>query len=277
MEIKIIETDKGQIEYSIVGKGIPVLFLHGGHSNCRETLFHKGFNTNKYLLITPSRPGYGNTPLNDNLTPTKTADLIVSLLNCLRIEKVILYAISAGGLTSIDLAARYPERIEKLILASAVSKKWLDRDGQIYKNSQKLFNPRIEKIVWGLIRFFSKIIPNIIANNFYPQFSKNNSHQLEKSDINELLTTFKHFSSKTGFMCDIDHDVEESQISDIQCQTLVIHSKNDNSVSFEHAEYAKKMIKKSILIGLDNEWGHLFWIGKDSNESIKKIIKFIEE
>ena len=57
MEIKIIETDKGQIEYSIVGKGIPVLFLHGGHSNCRETLFHKGCNTNKYLLITPSRPG----------------------------------------------------------------------------------------------------------------------------------------------------------------------------------------------------------------------------
>ena len=54
MEIKIIDTDKGQVEYSIVGKEKPVLFLHGGHSNCKETLFHKGFDTNKFQLITPS-------------------------------------------------------------------------------------------------------------------------------------------------------------------------------------------------------------------------------
>jgi pimeloyl-ACP methyl ester carboxylesterase len=123
MKIEIINTDKGQIEYSIVGKGKPLIFLHGGHSNCKETLFHKGFDTNKYMLITPSRPGYGKTPLDDKYTPMKTADLIVALLNYLKIDKVVLYAISAGGLTSIELAARYPERVEKLILASAVSMK----------------------------------------------------------------------------------------------------------------------------------------------------------
>src|SRR5690554_2799551 len=149
MEIKIIDTDKGQIEYSVTGKGVPVLFLHGGHSNCRETLFHKGFDTNKYQLITLSRPGYGNTPLCDNTTPKKTAELIVSLLDYLKIDKVILYAVSAGGLSSIELAARYPERIEKLILASAVSKKWLDEEGQVYNMAKILFNPKTEKFVWG--------------------------------------------------------------------------------------------------------------------------------
>ncbi len=277
MEIEIIDTDKGQVEYSIVGKGTVVLFLHGGHSNCRETLFRKGFDTNKYQLITPSRPGYGNTPLNDNFSPKKSADLLVSLLDHLRIDKVILYAISAGGLISIELAAKYPDRIEKLILASAVSKKWLDKDEQVYKTAKKLFNPKTEKIVWGLIRLFSGIFPRMIANNFYPQFSKNNSHRLEKNEIKELLSTFKYYSSKTGFMCDIDHDVEQDQISEIHCPTLIIHSRNDNSVSFEHAEYANKMIKESKLIGLENEWGHLFWIGNDSNEPIRKTIEFIEQ
>lgn len=277
MEIKIIDTDKGQVEYSTVGNGIPVLFLHGGHSNCKETLFHKGFNTDKYQLITPSRPGYGNTPLDKNFTPKRTADLIVSLLTYLRIDKVILYAISASGLTSIELAARYPERVEKLILASAVSKRWLDQDGQVYKTAKKLFNPRTEKIVWGLIRFFSVIFPKMIATNFYPQFSKNKPHRLDKNDIKELLSTFKHYNSKEGFICDIDHDVEQAQISKIQCPTLIIHSRNDNSVSFEHAEYANKKIKQSQLIELDNEWGHLFWIGKDSHKPIRKIIEFIEK
>ncbi len=79
MEINTVHTDKGHFEYSIVGKRIPVLFLHGGHSNCRETLFQKGSDTTKYQLITLSRPGYGNTPLNDNLTPEDTADLKASL------------------------------------------------------------------------------------------------------------------------------------------------------------------------------------------------------
>lgn len=277
MEIKIINTDKGQVEYSIVGKGKPVLFLHGGHSNCKETLFHKGFDTNKFQLITPSRPGYGKTPLGDKFTPRKTADLAVGLLNYLKIDKVVLYAISAGGLTSIELASRYPDRIDKLILASAVSKKWLDKNGQVYKTAKKLFNPKMEKIVWGLIRIFSKIFPKMIANNFYPQFSKNKLHKLDNGDVNELLLTFKHFNSKSGFMIDIEQDIESETITEIQCPTLIIHSKNDNSVSFEHAEHANKMINNSKLIGLDNEWGHLFWIGKDSNESIKMTIEFIEQ
>jgi pimeloyl-ACP methyl ester carboxylesterase len=277
MEIKTIHTDKGLVEYSIVGKGTPILFLHGGHSNCRETLFQQGIDTINYQLITPSRPGYGNTPLNNNLTPKDTADLIVSLLDNLRIDKVILYAISAGGLTSIELAARYPERVEKLILASAVSKKWLDKNGKVYKTAKKLFNPKTEIIVWGMIRFFSGIFPKMIADNFYPQFSKNKPHKLEKSDIKRLLSTFKHFNSKSGFMSDIEHDVETGLISEIKCKTLIIHSRNDNSVPFEHAEHANRMIKESKLIGLDNEWGHLFWIGKDSSETIKKIMEFIEQ
>ncbi|MFW6275222.1 MAG: alpha/beta fold hydrolase [bacterium] len=276
MKIKTVRIGKGQIEYSIIGEGKPILFLHGGHSNSKETLFHKGFDTSKYQLITPSRPGYGNTSVDDNCTPEKTADLIVGLLDYLGIDKVVLYAISAGGLSSIKLAVKYPERVEKLILASAVSKKWLDKDGQVYRKAKMLFNPKTEKIVWGFIRMFSGIFPKMIAQGFYPQFSKNKSHRLKKCDIKELLFTFKHYNSRTGFMCDIEQDIEQGLISRIQCPTLIIHSKNDNSVSFEHAEYANKMIKNSKLIGLDNEWGHLFWIGKDSNVSIKKIIKFIE-
>lgn len=145
MEIKIIDTDKGQAEYSIVEKGKPVLFLHGGHSNCKETLFHKGIDTNKFQLITPSRSGYGKTPLNNKYTPRKTADLVIALLDYLKIDKVVLYAISAGGLTSIELASLYHERVDKLILASAVSKKWLDKNGHVYRTAKKLFNPKIER------------------------------------------------------------------------------------------------------------------------------------
>ena len=147
MDNQIMNTKLGEIEYCTIGKGIPVLFVHGGHSNCNETLCHKGFDLENFQLITPSRPGYGKTPLSDNKNPRQTADLIMELLKGLSVDNIIVYGISAGGLTAIELAGNYPNKVSKLILASAVSKKWLDEQGKIYKTAKKMFNPKIEKIV----------------------------------------------------------------------------------------------------------------------------------
>ena len=277
MSSKIINTKLGEVEYFSIGKGIPIVFVHGGHTNCDSTLWNKGFDLKKFQLITPSRPGYGNTPLGDNKTPRQAADLIISLLDELDIEKVILYGISAGGLTTIELASNYPDKVYKLILASAVSKKWLDEKGKIYKTAQRIFNPKVEGFVWGMIRFFSRLVPNLIAKNFYPEFTTNMPHKLIKEDVKELLSMFKNFSSGTGFINDIDQNIDDDVISEIKCPTLIIHSKNDNSVPFEHALHSNKMIKNSKLVELNNEWGHLFWIGNDSNDSIRKTIEFIEE
>ena len=277
MDNKIINTKLGEIEYSTTGNGKPVLFIHGGHTNCNSTLWHKGFDLKKFQLISPSRPGYQNTPLNDNKTPKQAADLIISLLDYLTIDNVILYGISAGGLTTIELANNYPERVEKLILASTISKEWLDKNGKLYKTARRLFNPKVEGFVWGMIRFFSGLLPNMIAKNFYPEFTTNLPHKLIKEDVKELLSMFKNFSSGTGFINDIDQNIDNDVISRIKCPTLIIHSKNDNSVPFEHALHSNKMIKNSKLVELNNEWGHLFWIGTDSKKSIEKTIKFIEE
>ena len=147
MTSKIIDTKLGAIEYCLTGQGIPVLFIHGGHSNCNDTLCHKGFDLNKYQLITPSRPGYGNTPLNNHKTPGQAADLIMELINYLALDKVVVYGFSAGGLTAIELAANYSSRVEKLILASAVSKEWLDKNGKIYRTAKRMFNPNIQGII----------------------------------------------------------------------------------------------------------------------------------
>ncbi len=149
MNSKVVKTSHGIIEYTLVGNGIPILFLHGGHSNCNETLCHKGFDLNRFQLITPSRPGYGRTLLYNNESPYQTADLIVSLLDTLSIDKVIVYGISAGGLAAIEFAGNFPERTKKLVLASAVSKKWLEKNSKIYKTAKNLFNPKVEKLVWS--------------------------------------------------------------------------------------------------------------------------------
>ncbi len=49
------------IEYSIIGKEIPILIFHGGHSNCHEKLGYEALVQQGFSLITPSRSGYGST------------------------------------------------------------------------------------------------------------------------------------------------------------------------------------------------------------------------
>ena len=277
MHSKLINTKLGEIEYCSMGKGIPILFIHGGHSNCNETLCHKGFDLEKFKLITPSRPGYGKTPLKNNKTPRQAADLIIELLDYLSVDNVIVYGISAGGLTAIEIASNYPNKVSKLILASAISKIWLDEQGKVYKTAKTMFSSKIEKFIWGMVRFFSKIFPNMIAKSFFPQFSRNPVHKLNKDDIKELVSTMKYYNSKEGFLNDIDQNISNEIITKIKCPTLIIHSENDNSVSLDHAKYAKKMIENSKIEILQNEWGHLFWIGTDSKKSIEKTIIFIKK
>ena len=139
-----------------------------------------------------------------------------------------------------------------------------------------MFNPKTEKFIWGMVKFFSKILPTMIAKSFYPQFSKNRPHKLNKEDIRELVSAIKHYNSKNGFLNDINQDISEEALTKIKCPTLIIHSENDNSVSLDHPEHANNLIENSNIVFLQNEWGHLFWIGTESKTSIERTIKFIK-
>ena len=134
---QIINSNNETIEFSLHGTGIPILFVHGGHSSCNETLFHKGFDTKRFCLITPSRPGYGNTTLSKNVSPKRTAALFVAMLDELKLKSVIGIGISAGGLTAIELASNFPNRVTKLILISAVTKKWMTEKDPTYIKAKK--------------------------------------------------------------------------------------------------------------------------------------------
>lgn len=277
MVCHLLNTTIGDIEYSSKGKGTPILFLHGGHSNCKEELSHKGFDLNKFQLITPSRPGYGRTPLSNRKTPKKAAELVVELLRHLSLKSVVVYGISAGGPTAIEFAANYPDKVSKLILASAVSKKWLDESEKTYKTAKIMFHPKIEKSIWGLVKLLSNYFPNLIAKGFYLQFSKKRPYVLNKEDVIEVISAMKHYRSKEGFVNDVNQTIDEETLAKMTCPTLIIHSEQDNSVPLEHAEHAHSFIKNSKIEILQNQWGHLFWIGSDSKKSIEKTIEFIEQ
>ena len=273
---RVIKTELGEIEYRSRGKGTPILILHGGHSNCYEHLGVTGFDTSIYQLIVPSRPGYGKTPLENHKSPEQAADLISAMIDQIAIEKVIVIGISAGGLTAIALASRHPDKVSKLILASAVTKQWLSKKGNVYKSAKRLFNPLSQWLTWSIVRLFGRIIPRKLASQFQQQFSTQSPHPQRKEDVDKLMDALRYYSSGSGFLNDIDQTLGFNALRKVSCPVLILHSKNDNSVPYDHAVYANKLIESSILAGLQNNWGHMIWLGQDVGEVIRLQLDFIK-
>ena len=112
----LARTKLGLIEYRSVGQGPAVLVLNGGHTNCHSPLGHEAFFLQQgFQLIIPSRPGYGRTPSSTGRTAETFADALVSLLDHLQLDQVIIVGISAGGPTALQLAGRHPERVSKVL------------------------------------------------------------------------------------------------------------------------------------------------------------------
>jgi pimeloyl-ACP methyl ester carboxylesterase len=75
-----------------------------------------------FSVLTPSRPGYGRTPLDVGGSGDQAAEALIALLDCLQVPACSVIAISRGGPTGISLAAKYPQRVQRLVLVAAVSR-----------------------------------------------------------------------------------------------------------------------------------------------------------
>jgi pimeloyl-ACP methyl ester carboxylesterase len=272
MTTSIIQTIKGKIEYSLRGRGKAVVIVHGGHINCSETIFQKGLDAEKFCFITPSRPGYGNTPLtNSNKTPEGTAELFIALLDELKFSKVIVIGVSAGGLTALEIAANYPDRIESLILMSALTKKWFVETDSVYRGAKKLFAPNIEGFTWGLYKMFFNLFPKLMTKTMFKALSKSRPITFTKDEFDELKEITLKMRSGYGFNNDLDQTINQDILSRVMCPTLILHSENDNSVDMSHPLNAKEKIKDATLSIFNIRWGHMLWIGKDYEPILKQL------
>jgi pimeloyl-ACP methyl ester carboxylesterase len=169
--IETFSIDGISIEYAIIGRGEPILVMHGGHSNCNEEFGLKNLVENGFSVIIPSRGGYGGTSKEVGKSLSIACDYYMMLINHLNFNKIHLVAISAGGPSGIYLASKFKDRVRTLTLQSAVTKTWLTQKDKEYKAAKILFHPSYEKITWSLISSLNNVFPRFIFKQMFPSFS----------------------------------------------------------------------------------------------------------
>lgn len=250
--VETITFDGGTLEYSVTGKGTPILVMHGGHSNCYEEFGYTALIEQGYSIITPSRPGYGRTSKEIGKSLANACRFYVKLLDHLQIESVHVIAISAGGPSGICFASHYPERVNTLTLQSAVTKEWLTPKDTEYKLGEILFRPPVEKWIWKLISSLNNAFPRLMFRAMSPQFSTLPFQRI-KSLMNEKdIEAFRKMNSRQrsgeGFLIDLSQTAAVS-LKDLQaiiCPVLIMQSVYDGLLDLSHAHHAKED-RKSVV------------------------------
>jgi pimeloyl-ACP methyl ester carboxylesterase len=111
--------------YEIHGHGKPLVLIHGGGSTI-QTNFEKiiPLLDKKRMVIALELQAHGRTnDRNADLTFEQDADDVAKLLKNLNIDKADFFGFSNGGTTTLQIAIRHPELVDKMILGSTLAKR----------------------------------------------------------------------------------------------------------------------------------------------------------
>ena len=249
------QTASWKLHYNEAGEGHPVILLHGsgagatGWSNFRPNI---GPLAESFRVIAVDVPGWGKS---DSATSDKYDHpaAVVELMDELGIEKAALVGNSMGGMVSLALAARYPDRVSHLVTMGPGS----------FINIPTMFGAGDGPTEGLKILFegYQNPTPEVMKRlveimTFSPEFATDELAQLRADAAAARPDHLENFLAgiRAG-RGPVSAPATPEEAMSIQAPTLLIHGRDDRVVHFEHSMRLVAMIANSRLVLL-NRCGH---------------------
>ena len=238
-----------------------VILLHGLGGNAENWTANIAVIAAGYHVIVPDQLGFGKSdkPLIKYRVGTYV-DFLDRFMAELKIEKATLVGNSMGGWVSALTAIKYPNRVEKLVLADAAG--ILPPDGFNYDEIYQLNNSTRDEIRANMKRLFGN-----------PAFQNNEAlvdvfltQRMTSGDgytINSLIESIKR-----------REDFLDARLGEIKKPTLIIWGKQDGIIPLADGEKFNKGINGSQLIVFD-PCGHVPQLEKAADFN-REVLKFLE-
>jgi pimeloyl-ACP methyl ester carboxylesterase len=276
----VAQTKVGPIEYTLLGQGPVVLRLTGSMDDCESSGGNEALLGSGFSILTPSRPGYGKTPLSVGRTAPEAADAMAALMERLGISNADVIAESSGGPTAIHLAARHPERVRKLVLEEAISKYMKDVDPKGFETRKKFYDSQ-----YGYMRYMLKILarlaPRSLARVTMSIFGTHDPDEavkrMSKADIDSVCSFYLSWQSSWGAAAsnDMGHAADDTVLNATKAPTLIVHSRGDAAIPFAIAEYTHANIAGSELWEAPT-WSHMI-TGPGAAAVDMKVVEFLKK
>lgn len=288
VDLRTVETDRGPIEYDLYGtEGPVVLSVHAGLGGADQgRLFASWLQGDGYRILSPSRPGYLRTPLSSGRTLDEQADLLAGLLDELRIDRVGVFAVSAGSPVAYTFAARHPERVWGLVSISGVSLP--DPDASPSSPVRAAFMNAIGQKLAKLTA--SASLSSIVSGTLDETSTFPKERKAERVDYimgTENVRRFFAAMFDATFpyekrMPGTDNDTVQTRKMDIAfdritAPALILHGTQDGDVPFEHGKNAAAQIPGAQHHWMLDEEHLAFWLSPQSADAQRTVEAFLHE
>jgi pimeloyl-ACP methyl ester carboxylesterase len=117
---KYVAVNGMKMYYEVSGKGDPLVVLHGAYMNIPSMGKIISLLAENHKVYALEFQGHGRTnDINRPITYSNFAGDVVAFMNAVGLNKADVFGYSMGAEVGLQLAIRYPEKVNKLIAASA--------------------------------------------------------------------------------------------------------------------------------------------------------------
>ncbi len=275
LDPQVARTSRGPVEYAVLGRGTPVIVLHGspGGIDAAEVM-SRFLPRDEVAAVVLSRPGYLGTPLRGCETPDDQADLVVALMDELGLERAGLLAWSGAGPLGYRMAVRHPGRVTSLVAFAALSGSY--RIPPVSLPEQLLLTTAAGE--W-LLRVLATHQPRHFISGALAAEGTLTRRQLAQR-VDEVFadpqkrafvldlgpTVGRGGARREGFHNDLDQfaAIGSLDLESVTVPTLVVHGDADADVDIAHGRRAAERVPGAELLVLETGTHLALWTHPDA-------------
>ena len=264
VEVKTSPVGGGSIEYLKVGKGAPILLLHGLFAQKEQwSELACYLSAAGYLVIAPDLPGYGKSapfPIVDYKLE-KQVRLLHEFTNALNIQKFDLAGSSMGGAVASMYARAYPIQVRSLAFIGSplgISGWSTQVKSALYQGINPFIPISVDQFNLEMQLLFYKppVVPESIQQSLIADYQKSNRHYQQVWDIVNLYL----------------YEIEKNPPSPIPA--LIMWGKQDGIFDVVDIQRLRQKYPKNRYLVV-NEAGHLLML-ETPKEVATNYIEFLK-
>lgn len=197
---KFIVVQDYHIHYVEVGGGQPILLIPGAFSTYRHWNRIIPHLSNHYKLLCVDYLGAGDSDkprTGFGYTIEEQADVFAKMIEKLKISKVHIIGVSYGGAIALNLAARYPERVGKIVSIEGNGINGNKHQKISYGPIEDLLRfPVVGEVPIGVIRsgMVDRVVAKSVMGKAWQQMS-----ETERKEIIEIISKNNRTASRSSW------------------------------------------------------------------------------
>lgn len=227
----------------VIGRGEPVVFLHGMAGSHRYWFDIAKVMDEKYQLVLPDLLGFGRSPKprdSDYSYETHVKAILKAL-----VDKKIKYPFtivghSMGTLIALRLAAEYPKLVTKVVLVNPV---FFDNKKEALNTFNKAYRAPSWLFYGPLCNFACKIVctPKPSAKLFYRMLYPNLPRQVTDDVPYHTYTSYSLTMKHIIFEQNYKNDFKK-----VKAPTIILYGKHDKALKIEKLQCVKQKNLKIV-------------------------------